>query len=108
MSSSVHSSESTLADKSFPLVLINDLLRIKIASLVVVVEDVTVSEVEHVVVVQHYALRRVDSCGRRPLVLQLGFNQVEQLVHGFHIRTQQVQDCSRLAIVLPIFLDNKL
>jgi hypothetical protein len=108
MSASVDASEAALSDECLSLVLIDDLFGVEVASLVVVVEDVAVSQVEHVVVVQHDALRRVHSRRRRPLVLQLRLNQVEQLVHALHVRTQQIQHRTRLSIVLPIFLDNKL
>ena len=49
VASPVDASEAALSDESLALVHIDDLLRVKVAALLVVVDDVAVAQVHHII-----------------------------------------------------------
>ena len=108
VASPVDAPEAALSDESLALVHIDDLLRVKVAALLVVVDDVAIAQVHHIIAEQLYALRTVQTRRCRALVLELLLYQLEQLIHYLGLMTVEVQHCTRLSIVLPVFLNNKL
>ncbi len=56
MPAAVHTTETTLSQECLSLVLVDDLLVIEVSPFVVIVEYVTISKVQHIVIVEEYAL----------------------------------------------------
>jgi hypothetical protein len=81
MAASVHAAETSLAQQFLLLVLVDDLPRVKVASLVIVIQDVVVTQVYHIIVMQEQTLGRVHSTSCRTLELELVFQNIDELIN---------------------------
>jgi hypothetical protein len=106
VSASIDTAEPSLTKELLSLILVYDLLWIEIFPLVIVVEDVTISQIKHIIIMQEYPLRRIYFALRSALELQLRFYIVDQLLHSFHLSAMQVQYFPLLSIINTIKLDH--
>ena len=110
MSAPVHATETTFTKECFLLVLVDDLSGVEIPALVIVVQNLTISQVEHIIVVKQYALRGIHTTLRGLFEFQLSFNLIDELVDALQVDTEQIKlSCHPLlGLVSAIHLHNYL
>jgi len=106
VSASIDTAKASLTKELLSLILVYDLLWIEIFPLVIIVEDVTISQIKYIIIMQENPLRRIYFALRSALELQLRFYVIDQLFHSFHLSAMQVQYFPLLSIVDAIELDH--
>lgn len=104
---SVDPSEPALAEQLLLLILVHHLPRVEVLPLVVIVDYVTISQVDHVVVMKEQPLGRIYSAERCPLELQLALDGIDKLINFTDVHARYVET-PRGALVKAVHFDVEL